>query len=59
MNNEKSAGFISGDNKDDIFFVVSDIIETDRLKPIHARIRVRFIPVTLGTTTVAREIEIL
>ena len=59
LNKERTVGFISEDNNKDYFFMISDIIETDKTKPLRDGIKVRFIPVNIGNTVVAKEIEIL
>lgn len=59
LNPERTAGFINDGNRDDIFFMISYILESDRLAKLTSGKRVRFIPIMIDKSVSAREIEVL
>lgn len=59
LNPEWTAGFINDGNRDDIFFMISYILESDRQAKLTSGKRVRFIPIMIDKSVSAREIEVL
>jgi hypothetical protein len=52
-------GFIISDQGDQYYFTKSDVIEVDRLKPIHTLKRIRFYPSMVQDTRMAILLEVL